>query len=52
MSHTNLLIINVPTRWNSTYAMIRVAWDKRKVKVITCLKDDKGLSLIMSEEWG
>ena len=54
MSNKNLLTINAPTRWNSTYAMIRTSWDKRKVlntMAKTCLKDDKGISLIMSEEW-
>ena len=52
ISNTNLLIIDVPTRRNLTYAMIMAAWDKRKVKVTTCLKEDKGIYLIMSEEWG
>ena len=48
MSNKNLLTMDVATRWNST------AWDKRKVlKVMakTCLKDGKGISLIMSKEW-
>ena len=27
----NLLTIDVPTRWNSTYVMITTAWEKRKV---------------------
>ena len=34
--------------------MIMTAWDKRKVlnaMATTCLKDGKGISLIMSEEW-
>ena len=53
MSNKNLLIINIPTRWNSTYVMITTTWDKRKVlngMTTTCLKDGKGISLIMSEE--
>ena len=44
MSDKNLLTIDVPNRWNSTYVMITTAWDKRKVlnamKTI-CLKDGK-----------
>ena len=54
MSNKNLLTMDVTTRWNSTYVMIMAAWDKRKVlKVMakTCLKDGKGISLIMSKEW-
>ena len=54
MSNKNLLTIDVPTRWNSTYGMITIAWDKRKVLNImatTCLKGSKGISVIMSEEW-
>ena len=54
MSNKNLLTIDVPTRWNSTYGMITTAWDKRKVlntMATTCLKGGKGISLIMSEEW-
>ena len=54
MSNKNLLTIDVPTMWNSTYAMITKAWDKRKVlntMATTCLKGGKGISLIMSEEW-
>ena len=27
----NLIIIDVPTRWNSTYDMVIEAWEKRKV---------------------
>ena len=53
MSNKNLLIINIPTRWNSTYVMITTTWDKRKVlngMTTTCLKDGKVISLIMSEE--
>ena len=44
MSNKNLLTIDVPTRWNSTYVMITTAWDKRKVLNVmttTCLKDGK-----------
>ena len=44
MSNKNLLTIDVPTRWNSTYFMITTAWDKRKVlnaMATTCLKDGK-----------
>ena len=54
MSNKNLLTIDVPTRWNFTYFMITTAWDKRKALnavATTCLKDDKGISLIMLEEW-
>ena len=54
MSNKNLLTINIPTRWNSTYVMIITAWDKRKVLNImatTCLKGGKRISLIISEEW-
>ena len=54
MSNKNLLSIDVPTRWNLTYVMITIAWDKRKVlnaMTTTCLKDGKGISSIMSEEW-
>ena len=54
MSNKNLLTIDVPTRWNSTYVMIMTTWDKRKVlnaMAPTCLKDGKIISLIMSEEW-
>ena len=53
MSNKNLLTIDVPTRWNSTYGMITTAWDKRKVlntMATTCLKGDKGISFIMLEE--
>ena len=52
MSNKNLLTIDVPTRWNSTYDMITTACDKRKVlntMATTCLKGGKGISLIMSE---
>ena len=44
MSNKNLLTIDVPTRWNSTYVMITTTWDKRKVlnaMAITCLKYGK-----------
>ena len=54
MSNKNLLTIDVPTSWNSIYVMITTAWDKMKVlnaMTTTCLKDGKGISLIMSEEW-
>ena len=54
MSNKNLLTIKVSTRWNSTYIMIMTAWDSRKVlnaMATTCLKDGKGISLNMSEEW-
>ena len=54
MSNKNLLTIDVPTRWNSTYVMITIVWDKRNVlnaMSITCLKDGKGIYLLMSEEW-
>ena len=53
LSNTNLLIIDVPTRSNLKYVIIMIAWDKRKVlnaMMTTCLKDYKGISLIMSEE--
>ena len=53
MSNKNLLTIDVPTRWHSTYDMIMTAWDKRKVSNImttTCLKGSKGIYLIMSKE--
>ena len=53
MSNKNLLTIDVPTRWNSTYGMITTTWDKRKVlntMAKTCLKGGKGISLIMSKE--
>ena len=52
MSNKNLLTIDVPTRWNSAYVMITTVWDKRKVlhaMATTCLKDGKGISLIMLE---
>ena len=54
MSNKNLLTIDVPTWWNSAYVMIMTSWDKRKVlnaMAKSCLKDGKGISLIMSEEW-
>ena len=54
MPTKNLLITNVPAGWNSTYAIIVVAWEKRKVLnaiAKTCLKDAKGIYLIMSENW-
>ena len=54
ISNKNLSIIDVPNRWNLTYVMITTAWDKRKVlnaMATTSLKDGKGISLIMSEEW-
>ena len=54
MSNKNLLIIDVSTRWNSTYGMITTTWDKRKVlntMATTWLKGGKGISLIISEEW-
>ena len=53
MSNKNLVFIDVPTRWNLTYVMITTAWDKRKVlnaMATPCLKDGKGISLIMLEE--
>ena len=31
MSNKNLLITDVPTKWNLTYEMIIVAWEKSKV---------------------
>ena len=54
MSKKNLLTIDVPARWNSIYVMITTTWDKRKVLNVmttTCLKDSKGISLLMLEEW-
>ena len=54
MSNINLLTLDVPSKWNSTYVMIMTSWEKRKVfnvMAITYLKDDKGISLIMSKEW-
>ena len=53
MSNKNLLTIDVPIRWNSTYGMITTTWDKRKVlntMATTYLKGGKGISLIVSEE--
>ena len=47
MSNKNLLTIDVPTGWNSTYVMITTTWDKRKVlntMATTCLKGGKGIS--------
>ena len=44
MSNINLSTIDVPKRWNSTYTMIMIAWEKRKVlnaMVTTCLNDGK-----------
>ena len=54
MSNRNLLTIDLPTRWNSTYVTIIAAWDKRNVLNVmktTCLKDGKRIYLIMSEQW-
>ena len=44
MTNKNLLIIDVPTRWNSTYDMIIAALEKRKVlnaMTTTCQEDVK-----------
>ena len=44
MSNKNLLITDIPTRWNLTYDVIIAAWEKRKVlntMATTCQKDGK-----------
>ena len=49
MSKKNLLITDVRMRWNSTYDMIIVASEKRKVlnaMATTCQKDGKELFLV------
>ena len=49
MSNKNLLITDVRTRRNSTYDMIIVAWEKRKVlnaMATTFQKDGKELFLL------
>ena len=44
MPNKNLLITDVPMRWNSTYDMILISWEKRKVlnaMTTTCHKDGR-----------
>lgn len=54
MKDQNLLIEDVPTRWNSTFEMIEAAWEKRKVldkMAIDYLNTNKVNYSIRSEEW-
>ena len=54
MPNKNILVEDVQTRWNSTYDMIEVVWEKRKVlKVMASdhLNTNKPNLLIEDEEW-
>ena len=54
MSNKNILVEDVRTRWNSTYDMIKAAWEKREVlKVMASdhLNTNKVNFLIEDEEW-
>ena len=53
MSNKNILVEDVRIRWNSTYDMIKAAWEERevlKVMVSDHLNTNKAKFLIEDEE--
>ena len=54
MSNKNILVEDVRTKWNSTYDMIKAAWEKREVLKVMAnnhLNTNKTKFLIDDEEW-
>ena len=54
MSNKNILVEDVRTRWNSTYYLIKAAWEKREVSKVMAsdhINANKVKFLIEDKEW-